>query len=167
MTEAGREQAEFPAGRQMVFGHFAPRRFGSVSAYRLTFLRQPVDNLSSIYYYWLGLTEPGNATHARFLRERPSIFEFAAYPGIARLMSETYFGGFDMRRFDFIGFYENRDADIARLSASIGLQLMPEVHQNRTEPDAGRLELEADATAQRRLTGLLAADVAFYDRMRG
>jgi hypothetical protein len=166
MTEAGQEAASFPADKQMVFGHFSPRRYATTDAFRLTFLRHPVDNLISIYYYWRSLPEPGNPTHARFLRELPSIFEFALYPGIQRLMSETYFGGVDMRRFDFIGFYENRAADIARLSACIGLKLTSSVHTNRTLHSAERVALENDYQAQSRLAGLLRDDLGFYDRER-
>jgi hypothetical protein len=76
----------------------------------MTFLRHPVDNLISIYFFWRALPEPGHALHARFLRERPSIL--------------------------------------------------------RTSETIERLELEADVSIRRRLTDLLAADVAFYDRLR-
>jgi hypothetical protein len=81
-------------------------------------------------------------------------------------MSETYFGDFDMSRFDFIGFYENRDADIPRLAKDLGLPLVAAVHQNRTSQTIERLELEADVSVRKRLTDLLAADVAFYERLR-
>jgi hypothetical protein len=166
ITEAGQEIAAFPADKQMVFGHFSPRRYAAADAFRLTFLRHPVDNLLSIYYYWRSLPEPGNPTHARFLREVPSVLEFARYPGIQRLMSETYFGGVDMVRFDFIGFYENRAADIVRLSAAIGVPLTAEVHQNRTGHSAERQALEEDTAVRGKLTNLLRDDVAFYEAQR-
>lgn len=166
LTSAGRETAEFPKGKRIVHGHFRAQRFASANAYWMTFLRHPVDNLISIYFYWRALPEPGHTLHARFLRERPSIVEFATYPGITSLMSETYFGGFDMSRFDFIGFYENRDVDIPRLAKDLGLPLAADVHENRTKGSIERIELEADVSARRRLTDLLAADVDFYERLR-
>ena len=47
------------------------------SAFRFTFLREPVDNLISIYYFWLTYPFDGYPAHRRFLDERPTIFEFA------------------------------------------------------------------------------------------
>ncbi len=163
ITESAHETADFPTDKQMVFGHFRARRYATADAFRLTFLRHPVDNLISIYYYWLSVPEPSNAIHARFLRERPTIFEFARFAGIQTLMSESYFGGFDMGRFDF---NENRDADIARLSAAIGLQLTAEVYQNRTGQSEERQALQGNPTAQRILAEMLRQDVSFYEKQR-
>lgn len=166
LTSTGWETAEFPDGKRLVHGHFRARRYASANAYWMTFLRHPVDNLISIYFYWKALPEAGHALHARFLRERPTILEFATYPGITCLMSQTYFGNFDMGRFDFIGFYENRDTDIPCLAKDLGLPLSASVHENRTGETIERRELEADVSVRRRLTDLLAADVAFYERLR-
>jgi hypothetical protein len=167
LTSAGSETATFPIGSTIVHGHFRAQRYASENAYWMTFLRHPVDNLISIYFFWKSLSEPGHALHGRFLRERPSILEFAMYPGITRLMSETYFGNFDMSRFDFIGFYESRDSDIPRLAKDLGLPLVAGLHENRTNDTIERIALEADASIRRRLSDLLAADVAFYERLRG
>lgn len=155
----------FPCGKRLVHGHFHPQRYAHADAYRMTFLRHPVDNLISIYFFWRTYPESDNPVHVRFLRERPSILEFAAYPGINRLMSETYFGGFDMGRFDFIGFYESRDTDIRRLAGELGLPLRADRHENRTADSDERRAIEADASIRRRLTDILAADVAFYERL--
>jgi hypothetical protein len=138
-TLAGSESAEFPVEKALVHGHFRAGRYESTDAYWMTFLRHPVDNLISIYFYWKSLKEPGHSLHARFLVEAPSILEFALYPGINRLMSETYFGGFDMARFAFIGFYETRDIGLARLGNELGLPLVADVHENRTKETVERL----------------------------
>jgi hypothetical protein len=164
LTSAGCETSEFPSGKRLVHGHFRAQRYASTNAYWMTFLRHPVNNLYSIYFFWRNYPETDNAVHARFLRERPSILEFATYPGINRLMSETYFGNFDMSRFNFIGFYETRDADIPRLSKDLGLPLVVGVHQNPTPETSERLEMEADLSVRQQLTDLLNADVAFYER---
>jgi hypothetical protein len=166
LTSTGRETAEFPDGKRLVHGHFRAQRYASANAYWMTFLRHPVDNLFSIYFYWKALPKAGHALHARFLRERPSILEFATYPAMTCLMSQTYFGNFDMSRFDFIGFYENRDTDILRLAKDLGLPLAASLHENRTAETIDRRDLEANVSVRRRLTDLLAADVAFYERLR-
>ncbi len=161
-----RQAVAFPAGKQVVHGHFHPSRYASTEGYWLTFLRHPVDNLFSIYFFWIDLPEPGHGVHARFLRERPSMLEFAAYPGISTLMSETYFGGFDMGRFDLVGFHETRAADLGRLRADLGLPLTDEIYENRTADTTERQEMKADRVLRRRIADLLAADMAFYDRLR-
>lgn len=161
-----RQAVAFPAGKRLVHGHFHPSRYDPTDGYWLTFLRHPVDNLLSIYFFWIDRPEPDHDLHARFLRERPSVLEFAAYPGISTLMSETYFGGFDMRRFDFIGFHETRASDLRRLGADLGLPLVAEAHENRTAETTERREIKADAALRRRLADLLAADMAFYERLR-
>ena len=165
LVVADRQAVAFPDGKRLVHGHFHPSRYGPTDGYWLTFLRHPVDNLLSIYFYWIDLP-PGHRVHARFLRERPSVLEFAAYPGISTLMSETYFGGVDMRRFDFIGFHETRAADLGRLGADLGFALAAGTHENRTADTAERQEIKADPALRRRVAGLLAADMAFYDRLR-
>jgi len=166
LTGAGNQTTEFPYGKRLVHGHFRARRYVAAHAYWMTFLRHPVDNLISIYFFWMASSEPSHALHARFIRERPTILDFAAYSGFQSLMSETYFGGFDMSRFDFIGFHESRDADIPRLAANLGLPLTTEVYENRTNAGPGRRELETDPNVRRRLHTVLAADIRFYDRAR-
>ena len=92
--------------------------------------------------------------------------DFAKYPGIQRLMSDTYFGGFDMNRFDFIGFYETRDVDIPRLASSLGLPLVAETYIHKTIMSAERLSVEADASIRQSLNDLLTEDMVFYERLR-
>jgi hypothetical protein len=82
------------------------------------------------------------------------------------LMAETYFGNFDMSHFDFIGFFENHEADVLRLAKDLGLPLAAGVHENQTVEAVERLELKADLSVRRVLSDLLGADVAFYERLR-
>jgi hypothetical protein len=165
LTPAGMETADFPEGKTLVMGHFRARRYASSDAFWMTFLRHPVDNLFSIYFFWKGLPV-SNGLHARFLREQPTILEFANYPAFKTLMSETYFGDFDMNRFDFIGFYETRKSDIPRLAKMLNLPLVASIHENRTSESDERLEAESDCALRRKLYDLLAEDVAFYERLR-
>ena len=166
LTPSGAETEIFPSGKRIVHGHFRAQRYASARAYWMTFLRHPVDNLISIYFYWKSITTPSHDLHQRFLREQPSILDFAKYPGIQRLMSDTYFGGFDMNRFDFIGFYETRDVDIPRLASSLGLPLVAETHIHKTIGSAERLSVEADASIRQSLADLLTEDMVFYERLR-
>ncbi len=166
LTPAGAESAEFPMGKRVVHGHFRASRYASSQAYFITFLREPVDNLISIYFYWSTFRRPGHELHARFLRDRPSPLEFATYPGIQRLMSETYFGGFDMNRFDFIGFHDTRDQDLLRLARILKLNFRPRVHENKTAASSERRQIESDAAMIGQLRRKLTDDIDFYDAAR-
>jgi hypothetical protein len=167
LTGEGDQLGAFRAGKRIVHGHFKANRYAHVAAYWLTFLRHPVENLISIFYFWQSLPpERGHALHSRFLREKPSILEFAKFPGINTLMSETYFGGFDMRRFNFIGFYETRQPDMTRLAIELALPLRPALHENKTTGSAERDELMRDPPVLHRLRDVLSADVSFYEKIR-
>lgn len=167
-TGSAARAADLPRGVRCVHGHFSAWRYDAVpDAFRMTFLREPVDNLIATYLFWRNYPEHGNPVHTRFLRERPSVDDFARYEPIRYLMSETYFGGYDMRRLDFVGFHETRAADLARLRGLSGLSVDPEVHVNRTqcEPE-DRLALAHDRALHARLAAILAADIRFYERQR-
>jgi glycosyltransferase involved in cell wall biosynthesis/predicted O-methyltransferase YrrM len=166
LTPAGLETAPFPERKRVLHGHFRASRYATTQAYWVTFLRHPIDNLISIYFYWRSIPKPAHELHGRFLHERPSVLELARYPGLQTFWSETYFGGFDMQRFDFIGFHELRDADLPRLGQQIGLPLVAEVHVNRSAHSDERTSLENNVSIRSRLADLLAEDIAFYERWR-
>lgn len=157
-----------PAGIELVHGHFRPARYEAVQpAFRFTFLRQPVDLLLSFYFFWRTMPHEGQALHRRFLDERPTLEAFAAWEPIRRLTSETFFGGYDMARFDFIGFHETRGPDMLMLNAVAGLELEPDRHDNLTrDGDDERAAVRADARRMAALTDLLIDDVRFYDAQR-
>jgi hypothetical protein len=161
---------ELPPGTRMVHGHFRAVRYDQMrDAFRFTFLRNPIENLLSIYYFWGTLPENGsNPWHSKFLREKPTVEEFAKkYTPLQRLMSETYFGGYDMSRFDFIGFNASRLIDIPKLSKMIGLPLDATVQVNRTETGwERRAEIKNDPTVMARLSALLADDISFFEKQR-
>jgi len=158
-----------PPGRTGVYGHFRPERYAQVpDVLRFTFLREPVDNLISIYFFWQTRPEqPNRPVLSRFLRERPSIEAFAAYEPMRRLLSETYFGGYDVSRFDFIGFHDSRAGDVEQLGRMLGLPLVPAVKVNVTVHGASEREaLRSDPARLRALQDLLVDDIRFYERLR-
>jgi hypothetical protein len=162
-----RDSATFPPGVRVLHGHFNPRRYAAEPARWVTFLRDPVENLLSIWAFWRSLPATTSPLHQRFAAESPSPEAFARYPGVQALLCRTYFGGVDMGRFEFVGFHETRSVDIPRLGAWLGLPLLAEVHENRTPAIAGREEMLADAALRGRLRDILAEDVRFYERLRG
>jgi hypothetical protein len=148
-----------------VHGHFRGDRYTG-PAFRMTFLREPVSNLISIYLFWRTYPEGAAQLHRRFLAERPSVLAFAQYPAIQTLMSETYFGGVDLDRFDFIGFHERRREDLGRLSHVLGLELDGDLHLNKTTRTTGQeQDLLSDAPLLAALRDHLSKDVALYERL--
>jgi len=154
--------SDFPEGKTLVHGHFPAARYASSAATMITFLREPVDNLVSIYFFWRNFKKPTNVLHARFLAERPSLVDFARYPKIRRLMSQTYFGNIDLQRFGFIGFHETREADLPRLSSLIGLPLDSSLYLNKTAESTDRPIVSQDRSVTDALESLLSDDIAFY-----
>jgi hypothetical protein len=155
-------------GARAVHGHFRWDRYiEHRGAFRLTFLREPVANLVSIYSFWRSLPPQRSPTHDRFLSEQTSIVDFArSYWPIRRLMSVTYFGGIEIGSFDLVGFYETRVRDLGRLSKQLGLSLQSDIYVNRTAPMNDRQLFREDAATVSTLRSLLSDDVAFYEKAR-
>lgn len=156
-------RAPWPEGKRVIHGHFRPERYLNSITYLITFLRHPVPLVTALYCAWKRI-RPMHATHSRFWRERPELITFASWRPIRSLMSETYFGGFDMSRFNFIGTYEDRKEDLARLGKTLGIKLSEDWHDNRLEKRDEREKLEADSMVQESLRKILANDVRFYLR---
>lgn len=153
---------------RVVHGHFRPGKYDLVkNAFRMTMLRHPVDNLISIYCYWKKIPPQPNAVHQYFLKEKLDVLGLARLPIIQKLYSETYFGGWDMERLDFIGRHEHRADDLRRLGELLGISLITDIHLNATEPEGINLEKEAilsDAVILSRLSDLLADDIRFFEK---
>lgn len=160
-------ETALPEGVELVHGHFRPARYDAVGeAFRMTFLRDPTDLLLSFYFFWREMPFEGQALHRRFLDERPDIESFAAWAPIRRLSSDTFFGNYDMARFDFIGFHETRQDDMARVNDMAGLRLNAAQHDNPTNNDREeRQAVREDRALMGRLRDLLNDDMRFYERM--
>ena len=158
---------ELPPGIRMVHGHFRAARYAIGDAFRFTFLREPVENPLSHYFFWQKAGPFGSPWHSKFLSEWPTIVEFARYEPLRNLMSEGYFGGYDMSRFDFVGFNETRIDDYARLGTMLGLTLDGALHTNRMEGSwTERAAIKHDARISATLRSLLANDLRFYEKQR-
>lgn len=152
-----------PPWVRAVHGHFRGDAYSRTK--RVTFLREPIANLVSIFFFWRTYPASDSPVHRRFLEEKPDILAFATYPGVQRLMSESYFGGVDMKSFDFIGFYETRQKDLLRFSEQYGIAVDTELHLNRTEVQQPELcTIMSDSRIMAKLRDLLKDDINFYER---
>jgi hypothetical protein len=152
----------------VVHGHFPIVKYDLLlTAFRLVMLREPVDNLISIYYFWRSLFRTAARGHGLFeyaKRQRLSLLDLAEVPRLRRLMSESYFGDYDMRRFDVIGAYDRRAEFFASISSGIGRTLNADRRENVTPVSEERGNVMNDARLIARLRDLLRDDVRFYER---
>ena len=159
------EPPDLPANTRAVHGHFRGDRYASYNPRILfTFLREPVDKLISVYFFWKSLPPSDSPDHLHFLRENPSILEYAHQT--AGVACTAYFGGMDMRDFDMIGFHDRREQDLAILSGAAGFPIPPELHLNRTPSSPERSKVLRDPALLADLRRALQEDVDFYDTVR-
>ena len=157
------------APHRVVHGHFRPQKYDALGdAFRLTFLRHPVDNVMSIYQFWrISAAEPWKTPlHRYFVENDLSVRRLAMLPAIRFLYSRTYFGGFDMTRFNFIGDYRDYPKELRRLGLLLGVEFDPELYINVT-PGATNDDPRKNESDIAALSEILAGDIKFYERYAG
>jgi hypothetical protein len=158
----------------IVHGHFNINRYERIpGAFRVVMLREPVQNVMSIYYYWRGICRKGDpkyrghCLYRYFCRTQPSLLEFAALPAIRWLMTGVYFRDVNMDCFDVIGDHVDADAYLQRVANLTGINLGRLPRINVTEPSDERQAALEDTRCLSKLRDLLADDLRFYERYCG
>lgn len=150
----------FTGGKQVVHGHFHIRKYDRYPrpCRRITFLRHPVDQTFSLYYFWRQLARTGHTLQDYLLDNDLDIVAFAKLPFIRHFYEGLYFSGVDRRAFDFVGSVEHFDRDVGRLSHLLGRRLDPAVLNvgPRGTAPAG------DAAARKQVAAIRQDDIAFY-----
>lgn len=156
-----------PPHVRAIHGHFHPAKYLDVPGARwFTVLRRPPELLISIY--WFFESENLDAPlHRYFIEESLTVEELARLPILNRLLSETYFGGVDMHRFDVIGRHEERAEALRRLADLAERPLTADEHLRRTPGKQYMQEMLHDDALIRRLESILADDMRFYERWVG
>ena len=154
-----------------IHGHFHIGRYDRIpDALRVVVLREPIDNVISIYYYWKLICrrgDPGYKGHCLyryFCEAQPSLLEFAEIPAIRCIMTGVYFRDVDMSRFDVIGDYLDAAGYLQQVAKLIGIELGPLPRVNVTEPSNERRAALENGRMLSRLRELLSADLTFYER---
>lgn len=153
-----------PPKAACIHGHFHPGKYELGDAFLFTILREPVDNIISIYFYWKRMPRRADALHRYFIDRELSILEMARLPTIQWLYSRTYFGGFDMGRFDLIGRHDQREAALGRLAESIDARFDTSIKERVGPTTEERQRMEADPALRRGLEDILADDIRFYEQ---
>lgn len=154
---------------RVVHGHFHPAKYNKLDeAFRMTFLRHPVDNVISIFRFW-SANPPGmwDSPLFRYFKENKlSVQRLAMLPVIRFLYSQTYFGGFDMSRFDFVGEYGDYPRELQRLGGRLGVEFDLALRLNVT-PTIQEKNLQVTQLDACALSDILAEDIRFYERHAG
>lgn len=155
---------------QVAHGHFHVSKYDRLrDALCVTFLREPIENLFSIYFFWKGLERQGYCTHDYFLDNRLGILQMARMTVNRWLMTRTFFGGVDMNRFDYIGDHATFTEDLGRLSRLLGRPLDTSVRVNVSDYQPYQAEydeLRSDLKVLAALQDIVAEDLRFYERVR-
>jgi hypothetical protein len=155
-------------GVKVVHGHFHPSKYELMSnAKKITFLRHPVDNLISIYYFWKTLKE-GHCLLNYARNSQLGLLDVARLPAIRYLLSRTYFGGVDMDTFDFIGFMESYAEDLRMLSGLLSIPIVESKENfNRYPGYQDKVgAIRSDNRLMSTLHDCLIEDIRFYERIK-
>lgn len=161
---------------KVVHGHFHPHKYaGLENTFRMTFLRHPIDNISSIYYFWKAHDRTcwDSPLFQYFKDSNLSLTRFAMLPKMRYLYSRAYFSGIDMSQFDFIGDYAKYAEELGRLGGKLGVKFDLEVRLNVTAEHLDEAQISVDERAAAvnaeysNLSKILADDIAFYEKYKG
>lgn len=158
---------------KVVHGHFQPKKYAHLeNAYRLTFLRHPIDNIASIYSFWMAHDRNfWDSPIFHYTKDRNlTLPQFAALPKLRYLYTRTYFDDYNMNNFDFIGDYSDYDNELARLGAQIGVSFSTKIRLNVTMPEKGLTENSRPSVGNaeyEKLAEILKDDIDFYQTHKG
>lgn len=161
---------------KVVHGHYHPRKYSRVNdAFRLTFLRHPISNIKSIYDFWTAQDESlwDHPIFKYFKSEGLTLTRFAMIPKIRYLYTQTYFGGFDMTQFDFVGDYAHYDEELLRLGNCLDLTFDLRVRHNLTDKyfnneSTDRVNRSVISDVEHNeLAIILKDDIVFYKTYKG
>lgn len=151
-----------------VHGHFHVGRYDRVkNAARVVALREPVDNLISIYFFWDSLrraSATGHGVFQHFCETNLSLLELATVPALRYLASGYYSRSVDMGCFDIIGDFKDLSKYVTSISALTGVILGPIPLSNVTLQSEERQMVMSDSCTLAQLRSLLADDLKFYER---
>ena len=154
---------------KVIHGHFHPFRFSYIQdAFRLVFLRHPLDNLISMYFFLKG--RPAYSFFSKFLKDNcPSFDSFIRVPTLRYLYTRVYFQDYDMSLLNFVGDYSNYTEELIRLGSVLGVTFDLSIRDNVTCPQYSleRSKLMREANMNLEYTHLLEDDIAFYMTYKG
>lgn len=159
----------FLAGRKAIFGHFWIRKYDNLRADLVaTILREPIDRAISNYFFWIAPRDvPPHPLRDYVVNQELSFLEFARLPIMRWFYTRHMFRSVDMKRFDYIGEFEEIKTRWSEVMGRLDLQA-PITHERQTksyvpEYDQRRAEILSDPSIMAQLRKLFADDIRFYE----
>lgn len=144
-----------------VHGHFAAHKYINMRpSFFITFIREPVDRLISLYFHWK-THGTFNEQQRHFMNSPHTIVDFARSIGSDYV---SYFGRVDIDKFNFIGRTEHYSEDLEVLSKLTGIPFSL-FRLNVGKISVEREELLSNSSILGALRNELYDDMIIYDRM--
>ena len=154
-----------PSNIAVIHGHFRPLKYQYyLDEFWFTFLRHPINNIISIYNYWLAIPEQPHSLHRKFKTRPGGIGVVAKIETFRYLYTKTYFGGWDMNSIDFVGSHERRSSDLKRLGVILNVSFDLITYENRTTSTNVTKDNACTPKTHSILSAILADDIKFYER---
>lgn len=115
--------AEYP-GNSVVYGHFFPVKYLGLYQKRdfklVTILRDPATRMRSHYLHWNYFDYADHYIWEKMKREKWSFHDFAFSQEMRNFYAQ-YFSGILLRRFSYIGIFENLEKSVERCFSELGV----------------------------------------------
>jgi hypothetical protein len=158
----GEIMPDFPANARCIHGHINPdmllTRFPS--ALLVTWVREPVQRLASLYHYWRREPDWRHPLCQTLHEQRLSLLDFARQEAARNEMSR-YFGRLRPVDFSFIGIFEDLPTSLERFFQQFDLPPLPISHGHRN-PERGSDCYELSASERAEIAMLNSVDEALY-----
>lgn len=146
-----------------IHGHFRADRYLCLNPKLLfTFIREPIDRLLSKFFYFKAQANNGIG-HLQFMKdvEDPLMF-IQMVPGDYDL----YYGGFDVRAFDFVGTHEDINSDINKLAKLLNRNFKQKLPiENVTPLNSRRNDYVNDSQFIAAVKSMLSEEYRIYDEL--
>ncbi len=149
-------------GHRVVHGHFATRKYAGIfpEAKRVTWLRNPVSQIVSYYYYLNTRPLSDQSEPIIKLAHSLSLLDFARLPQMRNQYTRFYLRGYALDAYFFVGITEHFATDVADLATLLGWGPVQLQHVNRTTHAGYHKTLDLAVMEQIHLLNL--ADMAAY-----
>jgi hypothetical protein len=146
-----------------VHGHFwlgkYARRFPT--ARRIVWLRNPVDQLISLYFYWRAVPDLANPICKQLLENDLTPTQFAALPELHNMVTSKSLRGYEVKDFNFIGIQEFFAEDVTRLCQIMSWGALAVSTANKTSTEEYQ-RFEPEPALIKIISRFNAVDIQFY-----
>ncbi len=153
-----------------IHGHFLPLKYALCGIRRdvrfVTWMRDPVERISSHYYFWKNNYNPDTAPslHKRVVEEDWSFERFCLGPELRNLY-RRFLWWFPLKRFDFIGIAEDYDSDFAFFAEKFFGRQLP-VHHMNVNPDYNKRVYVSDDLLRARIEKYHRKDMELFHMVK-